>query len=133
MGLSVVINPGNSEEDLPLGCAEPFEKSRFPVLLFVGLDDHTQGLQNLLYSLMKFGLSRVLFNYIAVNLINIRHFFFLLIVFIIIKGISTKGGRPLLYDAFVNENNTTTQISQNQYQNQFLLAMSFLMKPDWPL
>ena len=53
-----VIDPGNPEDDLTFGLAEPFERREFQVF-GVLVHDRAQGIENFLYRLVKLRLSRV--------------------------------------------------------------------------
>ena len=71
VNLTLVIYPGNAEQDLSLGSGDSLKKCILTILLFVCLDHDAKGLENLFYCLMELGLSGVLSYYQIINLINI--------------------------------------------------------------
>ena len=69
--LSLVIHPGNAENKLSLRRYNSLQQGVPAVLLLIGLNHHPEGFQNLLHSLVKFGLRGILCNYQFKYLINI--------------------------------------------------------------
>lgn len=74
MDLTLVIDPGYTENDLPLGGGQPLQQSITTVSFFISFNHNSQGVQNFLYRLMELGLGRILRNYLCKYFINVTHF-----------------------------------------------------------
>jgi hypothetical protein len=69
--LALVIYPGNSEQDLTLGCGQYLKQGFLTILFLMSLDNNAEGLQHFLNSLMEFGLSGILCYDTLVNFIYV--------------------------------------------------------------
>ena len=69
--LTLVVYPGNSEQDGTLGSGQSFQKGFLSVLLLIGLDHNTKAFENFLDCLMEFGLCGVLGYYSFQCFINV--------------------------------------------------------------
>ena len=73
LDLTVVIHPGNPEQDAPLGGGQSLQQGVAAVGSLVGFDDHPQRFQNLIDCLIEFRLVGILLFYPCQYLINIAH------------------------------------------------------------
>ena len=76
LNLSLIVHPRYAEDHLALRIYQPFQQRFLSVGLLICLDHDSEGLQNLLYSLMEFRLRGVFLNDLSDNLIYVRHSFF---------------------------------------------------------
>ena len=74
LDLALVVYPGNTEQDLPLGGGQPLQKGISTVSVFISFDNDPQGVQHFLHSLMELGLGRILGNHPGKYFINVTHF-----------------------------------------------------------
>ena len=73
LDLSLVIDPGYTEEDHSLRSGESLEKSFLSVFVFLLLDRRTKGAQNFPDSLMELRLGGILLNNAVIDFFYIRH------------------------------------------------------------
>ena len=60
LNLALVVHPGNTEHDDPLGGDQTLQEGVLAVQVFIFFDDHAQGFQNFGDGLQEFRLVRVL-------------------------------------------------------------------------
>ena len=78
MSLTVIVNPGNSENNLSVGFGYSFKNSVSSVLFLMLCNNGAQRIENFFDSLKKFGLILKSFGYLRKYFVNITHVVFLL-------------------------------------------------------